>query len=178
VGQRKPRVPSEKFAKRLKAIARRRSRSVGHFSLRTRCALKGNGLRRLTAEAAAAGTVGCFGDAAGNEVCLPSRSKARAYWRACHVHPHFATERSYAALVAALERRGPLMTRMEHMGSTSDKVSGLANQAAGKVKEGVGKATGDAKLETEGAAQDAKGKVQKGIGDAKGAIKDAVNKNL
>ena len=64
------------------------------------------------------------------------------------------------------------------MGSTSDKVSGLANQAAGKIKEGVGKATGDAKLETEGAAQDAKGKVQKGIGDAKGAIKDAVNKNL
>jgi hypothetical protein len=41
------------------------------------------------------------------------------------------------------------MTRMEHMGSTSDKV------AAGKVKEGVGKATG-----------------------AKGAIKDVVNKNL
>ena len=70
------------------------------------------------------------------------------------------------------------MTRMEQMGSTSDKVSGLANQAAGKVKEGVGKATGDAKFETEGAAQDAKGKVQKGIGDAKGAIKDAVNKNL
>ena len=66
----------------------------------------------------------------------------------------------------------------ENMGSTSDKVSGLANQAAGKVKEGIGKATGDAKLETEGVAQDAKGKVQKGIGDAKGAIKDAVNKNL
>ena len=64
------------------------------------------------------------------------------------------------------------------MGSTSDKVSGLANQAAGTVKEGIGKATGDVKLEAEGAAQDAKGKVQKGIGDVKGAIKDAVNKNL
>jgi uncharacterized protein YjbJ (UPF0337 family) len=77
-----------------------------------------------------------------------------------------------------LERRGPPVKGMNTMGSTSDKISGLANQAAGKVKEGVGKATGDAKLETEGAAQDAKGKVQKGIGDAKGAIKDAVNKNL
>jgi len=64
------------------------------------------------------------------------------------------------------------------MGSTSDKASGLANQAAGKVKEGVGKSTGDAKLKTEGASQDAKGKVQKGIGDAKGAVKDTVNKNL
>ena len=64
------------------------------------------------------------------------------------------------------------------MGSTSDKASGLANQAAGKVKGGVGKATGDAKLETEGAAQGATGKVQKGIGDAKGAIRDTVNKKL
>jgi uncharacterized protein YjbJ (UPF0337 family) len=54
----------------------------------------------------------------------------------------------------------------------------LPTRRRGKVKEGIGKATGDAKLETEGVAQDAKGKVQKGIGDAKGAIKDAVNKNL
>jgi uncharacterized protein YjbJ (UPF0337 family) len=67
---------------------------------------------------------------------------------------------------------------MTQMGSTSDKVSGLGNQAAGKVKEGVGKATGDAELETEGAAQNLKGKVQKKIGDAKSAVKDAVNKNL
>ena len=73
---------------------------------------------------------------------------------------------------------GRSFSRVNHMGSTSDKISGIANQAAGKVKEGIGKATGDAKLETEGSAQDAKGKVQKGIGDAKGAIKDAVNKNL
>ena len=98
----------------------------------------------------------------------------------------FPSERRFAGLRNVLclgqlriqQRRGPLICRMKHMGSTSDKVSGLANQAAGKVKEGIGKATGDAKLETEGAAQDAKGKVQKGIGDAKGAIKDAVNKNL
>ena len=57
------------------------------------------------------------------------------------------------------------------MGSTSDKVSGLADQAAGKVKEGVGKATGDAKLETQGAAEDAKGKIEKGIGDAKARLR-------
>ena len=38
---------------------------------------------------------------------------------------------------------------------------------ASEGKEGVGKAIGDAKLETEGAAQDAKGKVQKGIDDGK-----------
>jgi hypothetical protein len=33
------------------------------------------------------------------------------------------------------------------MGSTTDKVSGVANQAAGKVKETAGKATGSEKLE-------------------------------
>ena len=88
------------------------------------------------------------------------------------------TEQPIGTLVSALQRRGPLVSKVMKMGSTSDKVSGLANQAAGKIKKGVGKATGDAKLETEGAAQDAKGKVQKGIGDAKGAIKDAVNKNF
>ena len=91
---------------------------------------------------------------------------------------HWFRERPARAPVREWERRGPLIQKVNHMGSASDKVSGLANQAAGKVKEGIGKATGDAKLETEGAAQDAKGKVQKGIGDAKGAIKDAVNKNL
>jgi len=74
--------------------------------------------------------------------------------------------------------RAASFLRMNQMGSTSDKISGLANQAAGKVKEGLGKATGDVKLETEGAAQDLKGKVQKGVGDAKGAVKDAVNKDL
>lgn len=85
-------------------------------------------------------------------------------------------------MLAAVEDTGSgagrSFPKVKNMGSTSDKVAGLANQAAGKVKEGVGKATGDAKLETEGAAQDAKGKIQKGIGDAKGAVKDAVNKNL
>ena len=87
-------------------------------------------------------------------------------------------ERPVFAAVEDPEAAWAALLQEKHMGSTSDKVSGLANQAAGKVKEGVGKATGDAKLQAEGAAQDAKGKVQKGIGDAKGAIKDAVNKNL
>jgi len=87
-------------------------------------------------------------------------------------------ERPVFAAVEDPEAAWAALLQEKHMGSTSDKVSGLANQAAGKVKEGVGKATGDAKLQAEGAAQDAKGKVQKGIGDAKGAIKEAVNKNL
>ncbi|UVK46693.1 CsbD family protein [Mesorhizobium sp. AR07] len=62
------------------------------------------------------------------------------------------------------------------MGSTSDKAKGLANQAVGDVKQGVGKAVGNDRLRAEGAAQEAKGKVQKAVGDVKGAAKDATNK--
>ena len=40
------------------------------------------------------------------------------------------------------------------MGNTTDKIAGAANQAAGKVKEGLGKATGSRDLETEGLAQE------------------------
>jgi uncharacterized protein YjbJ (UPF0337 family) len=42
------------------------------------------------------------------------------------------------------------------MGSTTDKVSGVVNQAAGKVKKAAGKATGSEKLQAEGLAQRAK----------------------
>ena len=40
------------------------------------------------------------------------------------------------------------------MGSTTDKISGVANQAAGKVKETAGKVTGSKELEAEGLAQE------------------------
>jgi uncharacterized protein YjbJ (UPF0337 family) len=62
------------------------------------------------------------------------------------------------------------------MGSTTDKLSGLANEAAGKAKQGVGNVVGSDKLKTEGAAQELKGDAQKAMGDAKSAAKDAVNK--
>ena len=38
------------------------------------------------------------------------------------------------------------------MGSTGDKVKGMANEAAGNVKQGVGKATGNEKMRAEGVA--------------------------
>jgi uncharacterized protein YjbJ (UPF0337 family) len=41
------------------------------------------------------------------------------------------------------------------MGSTTDKIAGVANQAAGKVKETVGKAVGSDILEAKGHAQEA-----------------------
>lgn len=62
------------------------------------------------------------------------------------------------------------------MGSTADKIKGHANDAAGQVKEGVGKAVGSEKLQAEGLAQQAKGHGQKAVGEAKEAAKDAANK--
>ena len=55
-----------------------------------------------------------------------------------------------------------------------DRVEGAAKNLKGKVKEGVGKVTGDAKLKSEGKADQVAGKVQNAIGGAKDALRDAL----
>ncbi len=62
------------------------------------------------------------------------------------------------------------------MSSTTDKIKGAANEVAGSVKQSVGKAVGNTKLEAEGIGQKAKGKVQVAVGDAKSAVKNTVDK--
>lgn len=62
------------------------------------------------------------------------------------------------------------------MSSTSDKIKGYANEAAGKLKQGVGKAVGSDRLRAKGAAQKMKGEAQRALGQAKGAVKDAADK--
>lgn len=52
-----------------------------------------------------------------------------------------------------------------------DRVAGAAKQAKGSVKEAVGKAFGDKKLQGEGIADKATGKVQNAVGGAKDAVK-------
>ncbi|WP_426162873.1 CsbD family protein [Sandarakinorhabdus sp. DWP1-3-1] len=54
-----------------------------------------------------------------------------------------------------------------------DRIDGMANQAGGKIKEGVGKLVGDKKMETEGQAQQVKGKVENAAGGVKDAVRDA-----
>ncbi|GLS20592.1 UPF0337 protein bsl2407 [Labrys miyagiensis] len=61
------------------------------------------------------------------------------------------------------------------MSSTTDKIKGSANDAAGAVKKGLGKATGQKDLEAEGTAQQIKGKAQKIVGEAKDAVKKAID---
>ena len=57
-----------------------------------------------------------------------------------------------------------------------DRIAGSAKQAAGAVKEGVGKVTGDQKLQTEGAMQKTAGKAQNAFGGAKDAVREAIKK--
>lgn len=52
-----------------------------------------------------------------------------------------------------------------------DRVVGSAKQVKGAVKQAVGKAVGDTKLETEGKADKIKGKVQNAIGGVKDTLK-------
>jgi uncharacterized protein YjbJ (UPF0337 family) len=62
------------------------------------------------------------------------------------------------------------------MSGTTDKISGIANEAMGKAKQGAGNVVGSDKLKAEGAAQEVKGDAQKAVGDAKNAVKDGANK--
>jgi uncharacterized protein YjbJ (UPF0337 family) len=56
-----------------------------------------------------------------------------------------------------------------------DRVKGAGKQIKGAVKDTVGKATGDSKLQGEGKADKAEGKVQNTIGGMKDKVRDAVD---
>ncbi len=56
---------------------------------------------------------------------------------------------------------------------TDQHVKGAVSTAKGTMNEGVGKLTGDRKLETKGKVQKVEGKVQDGLGD----VQDAVRKD-
>ncbi|KQP63260.1 CsbD family protein [Methylobacterium sp. Leaf112] len=62
------------------------------------------------------------------------------------------------------------------MSSTTDKIKGLANEAVGDVKQGIGNATDNDKLNAEGKAQELKGEAQKTTGDVKDGAKHVADK--
>ena len=55
-----------------------------------------------------------------------------------------------------------------------DRIKGSAKQVAGNIKESVGKALGDRKLQADGRAQRAEGKIQNAVG----GMKDSARKML
>ncbi|SEQ88725.1 CsbD family protein [Sphingobium sp. YR768] len=60
------------------------------------------------------------------------------------------------------------------MGEATDKLKAAGNKAAGAIKEGIGKATDNERLEAEGKAQKAKGTAQDVAGSVKGALGDKI----
>lgn len=53
-----------------------------------------------------------------------------------------------------------------------DRIEGAAKNMGGKVKEGLGKATGDEKMKAEGRADQVEGKVQNTVGGVKDTLRD------
>jgi uncharacterized protein YjbJ (UPF0337 family) len=66
--------------------------------------------------------------------------------------------------------------REENIVMDKDRITGAAKKIKGSVKETIGKATGDAKLQGEGKADKAEGKIQNAIGGVKDTIRDALKK--
>jgi len=58
-----------------------------------------------------------------------------------------------------------------------DRVEGAAKNLGGKIKEGVGKATGDEKLRREGQIDQVKGKAQNTVGGIKDTARETVKKD-
>ncbi len=57
-----------------------------------------------------------------------------------------------------------------------DRIAGSIKEIKGAAKEAVGKAIGDAKLQSDGKADRAVGKIQNAVGGLKDAVSDAVKK--
>lgn len=57
-----------------------------------------------------------------------------------------------------------------------DRVEGAAKKAGGAVKEGVGKALGDRKIESEGHAKKVEGDVQNAVGGVKDKLREAIDR--
>jgi uncharacterized protein YjbJ (UPF0337 family) len=53
-----------------------------------------------------------------------------------------------------------------------DRIAGSAKEIKGSIKETIGKAVGDSKLESEGKADKIVGKVQNAVGGLKDALKE------
>ncbi|MGU3387792.1 Uncharacterized conserved protein YjbJ, UPF0337 family [Methylobacterium sp. UNC300MFChir4.1] len=76
-----------------------------------------------------------------------------------------------AALVAKAWSR-----RRTARSSTTDTIKGLANEAVGNVKQGIGSVTGNDKLKAEVKAQELKGEAQKTTGNVKDGAKHVADK--
>jgi uncharacterized protein YjbJ (UPF0337 family) len=64
---------------------------------------------------------------------------------------------------------------MARKGIDHDRVEGSTKNLGGKVKEGLGNLTGDAKLKSDGKADQAKGKTQNAVGGLKDKAREVID---
>jgi uncharacterized protein YjbJ (UPF0337 family) len=72
--------------------------------------------------------------------------------------------------IAHFSRSG-VCSKLEDEIMDKDRVVGSAKQVKGAVKQSVGRAVGDAKLESEGQADKVEGKIQNAIGSLRDRLK-------
>jgi uncharacterized protein YjbJ (UPF0337 family) len=57
-----------------------------------------------------------------------------------------------------------------------DRIAGAAHEIKGTVKEAIGKAVGDDKLQSDGKAEQTAGKIQNAVGGIKDTVREIVKK--
>ena len=57
-----------------------------------------------------------------------------------------------------------------------DRIAGTAHEIKGSVKETIGKAVGDRKLQSDGKAEQTAGKIQNAVGGLKDTVREVVKK--
>ncbi|WP_181708091.1 CsbD family protein [Chthonobacter rhizosphaerae] len=62
------------------------------------------------------------------------------------------------------------------MGSTGDKMKGMAEEAKGNIKQGIAEVTGDPNLHAEGVQDERRGEARQTVGKAKDAVKRTVDR--
>jgi uncharacterized protein YjbJ (UPF0337 family) len=88
--------------------------------------------------------------------------------------PSFDPDQSNRSGTRAVNATAPMPTIGDAV-MDKDRIAGSAKKIKGSIKETIGKATGDAKLEAEGRADKVEGKIQNAIGGLKDTLKDALN---
>ena len=78
--------------------------------------------------------------------------------------------RPYSYLLDSYSCSGPSLKALEEKIMDKDRIVGVGKQIKGAVKDVVGKAVGDSKLESEGRADKIEGKVQNTIGGLKDTL--------
>lgn len=76
--------------------------------------------------------------------------------------------KDYFSSSDTIRRRGQIK---EFSMADEDQFKGAAKDAGGSIKEGVGKMTGNERLEAEGKVDKVEGKTQKAVGDVKSDLK-------